>query len=198
MSLETIFSEEIVLYAIIPLLIAFARVIDVSLGTLRIIMISKGVKVLPSLIGFVEVFIWIVVISKVIQNLDNIFSYLGYAAGFAVGTYIGMVLEEKISIGKVRIRVVTKKNLKTMIEDMRPTRYVFVNTHTDSSYGKIKIINAFIDRKYLENVIRRIKVRDPNAFYTVEELKMVKELDAPPELSKKYFFKNLFHSRKSK
>lgn len=169
-----IFQNPIFLYFLIPFLIFLSRIIDVSLGTIRIILANKGIKKVASIIGFFEVLLWIIVISAVMENLNNYLSYFAYAIGFSLGTYVGISLEEKISLGQVRLRVITKKDLKEMIDDMKPTKYVFVSENVNSSDGKIKIINAFIERKYLKVVLDKIKKRDKEAFYTVEDLKMIK------------------------
>ncbi|NLI23307.1 MAG: hypothetical protein GX419_01195, partial [Bacteroidales bacterium] len=76
-------------YLILPFLIFLARICDVSIGTLRIIFVAKGNKLVAPFLGFFEVLIWILAITRIIQNLDNPFCYLGYAAGFATGNYIG-------------------------------------------------------------------------------------------------------------
>lgn len=170
-----LFSSAWFIYLVVPMLILIARVIDVSLGTIRIILANKGIKSYSSLIGFFEVLVWLLAITTIIENLNNPITYIAYAAGFALGTYFGISLEEKISLGKVRVRIITKKNIVKMIDDLKPTKYVFVSDSANSSEGKIKIINAFIERKYLNAVIKMIKKNDDKAFYTVEELKSIKE-----------------------
>lgn len=170
-----IFSNSIFIYGVIPLLIILSRIIDVSLGTVRLILTNKGVKLLSSIIGFFEVLIWVLVITTVMKNLTNILAYIAYALGFSLGTYFGIYLEEKISIGQVRLNIITTKDLEKMIDDLKPTQYVFVTDSVNSSQGPIKIINAFLERKYLKAVIKKVKERDPDAFYTVEDLKMIKE-----------------------
>lgn len=170
-----IFSSNLFLYLIIPLLILLSRVVDVSLGTIRIILANKGIKLYSSIIGFFEVLIWLFAITTIMNNLNNIFSYIAYAIGFSLGTYLGIVIEEKLSIGQVRLRVITKKNLKKMMDDLNPTKYVFVSNSANSSEGKIRIINAFLERKHLKDVLKKVKKRDPHAFYTIEDLKMVRE-----------------------
>ncbi len=82
---NTFFSSDLFSYAILPLLIFLARICDVSIGTLRIIFVSKGVKKVAPVLGFFEVLIWIIAISKIMQNLDNYVNYIAYAAGFATG-----------------------------------------------------------------------------------------------------------------
>jgi len=170
-----IFSSNLFVYFVIPLLILFARLIDVSLGTIRIILANKGIKLYSSVIGFFEVLVWLFAITTIMNNLTNVFSYVAYALGFSLGTYLGIILEEKISIGQVRLRIITKKNIKAMVEGLKPTRYVFVSNSASSSEGKIKIINAFLERKDLKAVLAKIKKEDPKAFYTVEDLKLVKK-----------------------
>jgi uncharacterized protein YebE (UPF0316 family) len=169
------FSSGWFVYLVIPLLILIARIVDVGLGTVRIIFANKGIKFFSALIGFFEVLIWLLVITTIMKNLTNPVAYIAYALGFALGTYFGICIEEKISIGKVRIRIITKKNLVGMIDDLKPTKYVFVSDSVNSSQGKIKIINAFLERKYLKTVIKKVKERDADAFYTVEDLKIIKE-----------------------
>ena len=173
--METFLTSDLFVYVLVPLRIMLSRVVDVSLGTVRIIFANKGIKAYSAVIGFFEVLVWLVVITAVVNNLNNAVSYVAYALGFSLGTYFGIALEERIAIGQVRMRIITKKNLTKMIDKLKPTRYVFVSDSTDSSEGTIKIINAFLDRSDLKKVIARVKELDPHAFYTVEDLKMIKD-----------------------
>src|SRR5512136_229975 len=93
------FSSDIFSYGLMPLLIFLARICDVSIGTMRIIFVSKGKKYIAPIMGFFEVLIWITAISKIMQNLDNYVNYVAYAAGFATGNLVGMILEEKLAMG---------------------------------------------------------------------------------------------------
>lgn len=170
-----LFSNEVFILIIVPILIFLARLIDVSLGTLRIILSSKGIKGLAAIIGFVEVLIWILALTSILENLGNVFTYLAYALGFSTGTYVGVILEEKISVGKVVVRIMTKKDLVEVIDNLTPTKYVYLSEDVDSSDGKIRIINALIERKHLASLIASIKRKDPSAFYTVEDIRVVKE-----------------------
>ncbi|HEX2991004.1 MAG TPA: DUF5698 domain-containing protein, partial [Anaerolineales bacterium] len=86
-------------WVILPLIIFLTRVLDVTLGTLRIIFISRGRKYLAPLLGFIEVLIWITVVSQIIGGASNFAAYFAYAAGFAVGNYVGMWIEERLAIG---------------------------------------------------------------------------------------------------
>ena len=86
-------------------LIFLARICDVSIGTMRIIFVSKGKRNIAPILGFFEVLIWITAISKIMENLDNYVNFIAYAAGFATGNFVGMIIEEKLAMGILMIRV---------------------------------------------------------------------------------------------
>ena len=90
----------------VPVFIFFARILDVSTGTLRIMFVSKGMKGKSTLMGFIEVLIWIVIIAQIFQNLDNWMNYVAFAGGFAAGTYVGMYIEEKMKMGVQIFRII--------------------------------------------------------------------------------------------
>ena len=94
---------------VLPLIIFFARVTDVSLGTIRIIAISRGKKGLAAIMGFFEVFVWILVISQILAGLSGLLNFASYAAGYAAGNYVGLILEQQLSMGVVVVRVFTRK-----------------------------------------------------------------------------------------
>ena len=90
---------------LIPILIFVARIFDVSISTLRIILVNKGHSLLAPLLGFFEALIWVIVISQVMQNLDSPFNYFAYAAGFAAGTYVGIFMDKKLAMGTSLIKL---------------------------------------------------------------------------------------------
>ena len=71
-------------------------------GTVRLIMVTRGIRKWAVLIGFVEVTIWVVAISQVISNLNNVWNILGYSGGFAAGTFVGMYLENRLALRQCR------------------------------------------------------------------------------------------------
>ena len=95
-------------YLAVPLLIFCLRICDMTLDTLRIIFMTKGLKRLAPIIGFFEILIWIVAITRIMQHLNNWTCYVAYAGGFATGNYVGMWLDEKLAIGHELIRVITR------------------------------------------------------------------------------------------
>ena len=109
------FSSDIYALLILPLLIFIARVLDVTLGTIRIVFISKGFKYLAPAVGFFEVMIWLLAIGQIFQNFTNIGYYIAYAGGFAMGTFVGIFIEDKLSIGTEIVRIITHKEATKLI-----------------------------------------------------------------------------------
>jgi uncharacterized protein YebE (UPF0316 family) len=160
---------------IIPVLIFLARIVDVSLGTLRIIFVSKGLRYLAPILGFFEVLIWLVAIQQIITNLSNIYYYLAYAGGFAAGTYVGIILEEKISIGKVSIRIITGEDSKKLLKAMDKAKYTVTTIGASGHEGKVNLILSVTDRKDIPKIIEIVRKHNPNAFYSVEDIKFSME-----------------------
>jgi uncharacterized protein YebE (UPF0316 family) len=172
---EPVASPEVLTYIILPILIFLARICDVSLGTIRVIFISKGIRYLAPIIGFFEVIIWLLAIGQIMNNLTNFIAYIAYGAGFAAGTYIGMVIEEKISLGLVSVRIITKKDPQELIQYLRSHNYGVTSLDGEGGTGKVKMVFTIIKRQDLPHVVGIIKQFHPNAFYSVDDVKSVGE-----------------------
>ncbi|MBU1151420.1 DUF2179 domain-containing protein [Patescibacteria group bacterium] len=160
---------------VLPLLIFLARVIDVSMATIRIIFISKGMKMVSAILGFFEVLIWVIAISQVMQNLDNWVNYIAYAAGFAAGTYIGIIIENKIAIGTLLLQVITKKEAKSLIKELRNNNHRITSVCAEGNDGKVHILYIVTKRKKYEEVVFTIRNHNPRAFFSVESIKVVQD-----------------------
>ena len=95
------FNSQVFAFVVVPILIFAARALDVSIGSVRVIFLARGRRV-AAILGFFEVLIWLVVITQIMQNLSNPVTYIAYAAGFATGTYVGILLEGKLALGHLR------------------------------------------------------------------------------------------------
>src|SRR5512136_1275959 len=115
MAAEAFVSTDLFTYVVLPILIFCARICDVSLGTIRVIFVSRGYRYLAPVLGFFEISIWLLAIGQIMRNLNNWTAYLAYAAGFALGTFVGITLEERLSIGMVIVRVITKRDCSPLI-----------------------------------------------------------------------------------
>lgn len=156
---------------VLPLVIFFGRICDVSLGTLRIIFVSKGEKKIAPLIGFVEVFIWVVIIAQVLSRANDLVSYLAYAGGYAAGTYIGLCIEERIAFGFVKYRVFTMQNGLDLVNLLNQGGFGSTLVHGEGSVSDIDIIESVIGRKDAKKVGKIVEGFDSKAFCIVEDIR---------------------------
>lgn len=166
---------DIVNYLLFPLLIFYARIADVSLSTIRIVFVSKGLKSIAPILGFFEVLIWIIAINKLMTNPTNIVYYLSYAGGFATGTLIGMMIEKKLLIGKVIIRLITQKDPKELIEKLKKLNYPTTTFNGEGNRGKVKLIFLIVNKRNLKHVTTMINEFNPQAFYSIEDVNFARE-----------------------
>ena len=169
------FESEIIILWLIPFLIFLSRVVDVSIGTIRIIFISRGWKFVSAGLGFIEVFIWVLAISQIMKNLDNVWAYFAYAMGFACGTYVGMLIEEKIAIGTVLFQVITKKPAPKLIKELHESDAKLTSVKARGDDGPVDIIYVVAKRKKAHKVYLLIKKYHPRAFLSVEDIRVVQE-----------------------
>ncbi len=173
--LESVITPGVFAFIIVPLLIFFARVCDMSLDTIRVIFMSKGIQYLPAFIGFFEVIIWLVAIGQVMNNLTNAVCYIAYGAGFATGTFVGMAIEEKLSLGLTSVRIITKEDPKELMQFLRSHNYGVTSIDAEGGTGRVKMVFTIIKRQDLQHVVGIVKDFHPNAFYSIEEVKSVAE-----------------------
>jgi len=172
---------------LLPLLIFLARVLDVSVGTLRIIFVSKGFKGLAAVLGFVESLVWVLAISQVFQNLNSWATYVAFAGGFSAGNYVGILLEERIAMGNQLIRVITRRDAEALDDYLRQAGYAVTSLAAEGIEGPVKILFTVCKRRELEKIIGIIKCYNPNAFYTIEDVRFVKEAYLPPIQKRRLF-----------
>ena len=162
-------------WLVIPLLICCARIVDVSIGTVRIMLIARGRKMLAPLLGFFEVLIWLLAMRQILNNLDNAATYIGFAAGFAMGNYVGMLLEEKLAMGSQVIRIITKKDGSDLVKYFKSHGYGVTVLEGQGTTGKVNVIFTIVKRCDLKKVVKLIHHCNPKAFYSVEDIRSVNE-----------------------
>ena len=173
MNLEAVFGSEVFKWVVIPALIFLARVLDVSLGTMRIVFVSRGLKYLAPVVGFFEVIIWLLAIRAIMQNLNNVVCYIAYGAGFAMGTFAGLYIEKRLAIGNSLIRIITQKDSTELINHLRSRGYGVTNMEANGVKGRVHVIYIIIKRSNFADVAEIIRQYNPKAFFTVEDVSMV-------------------------
>jgi len=164
-------SETVINYLIFPALIFIARIVDVSIGTIRVILLSRGNKYLAPILGFFEVIIWLAAISRVIQNLTNVVCYIAYGAGFATGNYVGMWLESKMALGFQMVRIISISPLQLLPNELRNEGYGVTTLEGRGASGPVHILFSIISRKKVNEFIKLALTIEPKAFISVEDVR---------------------------
>jgi uncharacterized protein YebE (UPF0316 family) len=171
-------SANVFSYVLLPFLIFLARIIDVSINTIRIIYVLGGRRLTATLLGFIESFVWLMAIRQIFEHLDNWVCYLAYPGGFAMGILVGMIIEERIAYGKVIIRIITRKDISGLLAYLKTEGFRFSAVKAFGADGEEHIVFTVTDRERLEDLIIHIKEIIPTAFYTVEKVNRAGESGA--------------------
>ena len=158
---------------VLPLLIFLARVTDVTIGTMRIIFVSRGFRFIAACAGFVEILIWLFAIGQIMSNLGNWVTYLAYASGYAVGNYIGIMLEQRLALGYLVVRIITQRDGITLEQNLREANYIVTSLDAEGGRGPVKILFTVLKRKMVPHVVELIRSTNPLAYYTIEDLRSV-------------------------
>jgi uncharacterized protein YebE (UPF0316 family) len=155
-------------------LIFFARVLDVSIGTFRIILVSRGYRNIAPFLGFFEVLIWITAIGQIFKNLNGPVSYIFYAAGFATGTFVGMKLESFVSIGFQSIRIITTEKVTALPLTLREEGFGITTLTGRGMKGEVMVIYTTVPRAKVKHVLEIVETLEPNSFITIEDVRSFK------------------------
>jgi len=150
------------------------RVIGVTLATIRVLIMMRGKKVISASIGFFEVLVYVLAIGPVINNLGNVWNLLGYCLGFAVGTLVGMWLEERLALGYASVRIVSKYRGQAVVKAIRDDGYGATFEWGQGRDGAVGLVVATVRRKEVDKVCALADEIDPSAFVTVEETRTIR------------------------
>jgi uncharacterized protein YebE (UPF0316 family) len=168
-------SEGVFQWFVLPVVIFLARITDVSIGTVRILLMMNGRKHLATFLGFCESLIWVTVIAAIFKLVNTPLAYIAYAGGYATGTFIGMTIENKLAVGKVLVRFITRQDASALLEHLRKTQYGFTSVKAEGHKGNVNLIFSVIERKDLKDLVSIVRSYHPKAFYSVEATKYASE-----------------------
>jgi len=161
------------------LFIFFARIGDVSINTIRIVFVSRGMKTQATILGFFESLIWLIAVGIIMRNLSDIGSYIAYAGGFAAGNYVGMMIEKRLMIGNLIFRILAYKDSTTLQERLRALGATVIALPAEAGYGSKTLIFVITKRREMNHTISIIKECNPNAIYSIEDMRLVSESSFP-------------------
>jgi len=169
-------SENVFSFILLPVLIFIARITDVSINTIRIIYVLGGRRWTATMLGFFEAFIWLMAIRQIFEHLDNWLCYVAYPAGFASGIFIGMIIEERIAYGKVIVRIITRRDVKALIDFLNSRKQRYTHVNAEGPDGHENLVFTVLERENLEVLLFKLKDILPSAFYTVEKVNRAVEV----------------------
>ena len=156
------------------LFIFSARICDVSLSTMRTLMIVRGHRLYAALIGFFEVIIYIITLERVFSNLDNPVNLIAYAAGFATGNVVGSVIEEKLAVGTLTVQVITLKSPLVLTERLREKGYGVTVIEGQGREGTHHILQIILQRRMVPELRKLVDEWDKDAFWTIFDARATK------------------------
>lgn len=156
---------------LMPLLIFTLRVADMALDTLRVLFVIRGRKPLAWLLGFFQSALWVVAITSVLSNLDNLWNVIGYAGGFATGNVVGMTIEERLAIGFGHMRIISSRRGTAIAEAIRRAGYAATEIAGRGKDGTVAVINCSVRRRDVQDLKNQVYAIDPEAFLTIEEIR---------------------------
>ena len=157
-----------------PLVVYFLRATDVTMGTMRMLLIMRGHRLIAPLIGFVEILLWITAVGIVVRYLESPLHVVGYAAGFATGNYLGLRLEEKLALGVATIRTVVGEGGAHLASELRRTGFGVTETPGRGKDGPVEVLYSVLPRKRIERCLAVIDEYAPDAFVVVDEPRRVR------------------------
>jgi uncharacterized protein YebE (UPF0316 family) len=160
-------------WVILPFLIFIARMSDVCLATLRNIFLSKSIKYIVPFLGFIEALIWLLAISQIIRNLHNPVCFLAYATGYSMGIFVGIKIEERLALGLQVMRIITQRNADELIVALTENDFGITTMDATGSKGPVKVILTVVKRKDIMVIRKIIEQHNPNAFYSIEDIRTV-------------------------
>lgn len=157
------------------LIIFFVKVFEVSLATLRIVLITKDERIKGAFIGFFEVIIWILVVSAVLNDItEDPFKIIVYALGFSVGNYAGSLLENKLAIGVTNIEVITRKlDGKKLANHLRINGLAVTSVNAYGMNDKREILYLHVPRKNVKKTVHTIRDYTENVVITINDIKPI-------------------------
>jgi len=157
-----------------PLLIYFLRITDVSMATVRTLLIVRNAKLVVPLIGFFEVSIWVFAVSAVVQNLTSPLHIVGYAGGFATGNYIGMLIEERLALGLATVRTMVKEGGAELSATLRGLGFGVTEMAGRGRDGEVEVLYSVIPRRQIAKYVHTVDHAAPESFLVVDEPRAVR------------------------
>jgi uncharacterized protein YebE (UPF0316 family) len=156
------------------LMIFLLRIVDVSCDTMRVLFAVRGKRVVAAGLGFVQALVWIFAVGTAIKYLGSWLHIIGYAAGYATGTFVGITIERTVAYGLATVRIVTQHSGVEIAEALRERGYGVTEFGGFGREGAVEIVHSVVQRAHLDEVVEIVERLDRGAFVTVEEQEVLR------------------------
>ena len=150
------------------------RITDMSLDTLRVLFVVRGRKQIAWVLGFFQSAVFVIAITRVLSDLSNPLVVLGYAAGFATGNVLGIVVEERLAIGHLQLQIVSRRRGAAVARALRANGYGVTEISARGRDGTVKLLTASVLRKDAARARKIVHESDEQAFITSEDVRPVR------------------------
>ncbi len=150
------------------LMIMCMRIVDVTIGTIRTIMVIQRRKWLAGFLGFLEVTVWIVAIRHIMIHIDNLWNILGYSTGFGLGNVIGITLEQKFGFGFIQVYVISMHYADNIANELRKNKFGVTILPAEGGSGGHTILVILTTRKRQGELLEIVDKIDPKAFISIQ------------------------------
>jgi uncharacterized protein YebE (UPF0316 family) len=186
-------------WGVLPVLIFVARIMDVSIGTMRILFVVRGSRITAALLGFMEVFIWIVVIRQIMGSHTGLLHYAAYAAGFATGNVVGISIESHLAMGLQTVRIITGEPTNALENDLLARGFGATRlAATGLRGGAMTVLFSTLPRRQVPGVLAIVEQHLPKAFVSVEDVRTTRKGHFPMREDSAHAMRVLPHERKGK
>jgi len=157
-------------HTVLPILIFCTRMIDTSLGTLRLVLIGRGNRKAVRFVGFFEVLLWITAIGQLMQHVNHWSSYVAWALGFTAGSMIGFKIEEKLALGKHQMRIITPQPIEDFLKALKDMNQGYTVFDGMGANGPVKQIFIIVNRKHSKEITELLKQHIPQSFCSISDI----------------------------
>ncbi len=165
-----VFTSEAILGA---LLIFVLRVGNMSLDTLRVLFVMRGRKLFTWILGFIQAMLWVFILTSVLNSLDNPINIVAYAAGFATGNIVGMMIETRLAIGHIHLQIISPRRGTAIMEALRHDGYAVTEVPARGKDGMVTMLSCNIRRRQIKDIKKMIGAVDEDAFVTTSDVRSV-------------------------
>jgi uncharacterized protein YebE (UPF0316 family) len=166
--MEFVFTPEALLLAGSIFLL---RTANQTLDTVRFLMTLRGRQAIAWILGFAETTIFVITLSTVINDLNNVLNIVAYSAGFATGNYVGVLIEGRLALGHMHMRIISSKRGTAIAEKLRKEGYAVTEIPARGKDGMVSLLNISMLRKDVKKIHKIVTDVDNSAFVSTEDMR---------------------------